>query len=129
MFEPIKLHWAGQDYSLPADEVLRTIADVEEILTLGELYVFQAQRKTVPLAKLSLAYATVLRHAGARVSGDDIFAGLFRDGDLQAKALQAIAVLQLLMLPPEQLRGDGAAAGKAAAAARRAGSSRKSTSS
>lgn len=126
MFEPIRITWAGQEFTLQPDQVLRTIADVEEILTIGELYVYQSQRKTVPLAKLSMAFATVLRHAGARVSGDDVFATLFKDGDLQARALQLIHVLQILMLPPESLR---APAGKRAAAGKRAGSSRKSTSS
>jgi len=104
-FEDVKLSWSGKDYVLPADAMLRTIAQVEDIMPLGSLY--QAMfRKTLPIAKLSMCYGIMLRAAGVEVSDDEVYEGLFEDAgrSMQAKAMQAIALLQALMIPPAALR-------------------------
>lgn len=128
MFEPIEVKWGERSYKLQPDGILRAIADVEDVLTIGELYVYQARRDTLPLAKLALAYATLLRHAGAQVTAEQVYAAMFSGDDLQSRAISAIQTLQMLMIPPSALR-ERAAPGKPEAAGERAASSPNSSSS
>lgn len=112
IFEKVEVVWNGETFTIPANRVLRCIADVEDELTLAQLSRY-LQSGNPPLAKLSRAFALVLRHAGAKASEDDVYAALFKDGDQNARALEAIYTLQVLMIPPEHLR---AAEAKLAAA-------------
>lgn len=124
-FEDVKLSWKGRDYVLPADAMLRTIAQVEDILPLGRLYESMF-KKSLPIAKLSMCYGIMLRAAGVEASDDEVYTGLFEDGgkSMQAKAMQAIALLQALMIPPDALRSkeDKPAKGEPATGSRAASS-------
>lgn len=102
IFEEVRLSWGGQEVVLAPDRVLGAIAVAEETITLAQLYRFM-EAASVPVAKLSKAYGAVLRYAGVRVSDDDVYAGMFKDG-VKESALRAIDVLLLLMVPPESLR-------------------------
>lgn len=126
-FEEVQLSWKGKSYAIAADNVLMAIAKIEDVLTLGELATCMANRR-LPLAKLAAAFGILLRHAGAEVSNDEVYSGMFAEAGrhLQQQAFAAALTLHKLMVPPEHLR---AAEGKAAAGARRAASSRKPTSS
>lgn len=125
IFEPIKLTWKGAEFTIAPDRVLGCIAQIEEVLPIGELA--RLSVGDLKLAKLSRAFAVALRYAGAQVSDEEVYSGLFTDlgGDMYVKARAYVFALQAMMLPPEHLRK----AGKEAAAAERAGSSRKRTSS
>lgn len=127
IFEEIQLDWKGKTYSIPPDKVLRCIAQMEDIVTLGRLHEFMATGQ-IPLVKLSRAFASALRFAGARVSDDEVYSGMFEAGtqETQRRALEAISVLQTLMVPPEHLRQADA---KLASTVDRADSSKPSTSS
>lgn len=126
-FEAVTLSWKGRDYTIPPDNVLKCIAKIEDVFTLGELAGFQI-RGHIPLAKVSQAYALVLRHAGAHVSDDEVYSALFASGgsDAYQVAVQAVYTLQAMMIPPEQLR---AKSGKGEATSARAASSPSATSS
>lgn len=119
IFEPITLHWEGRDYSIPPDDVLRCIAKIEDHITLIELST-ASNKRTIPLAKMAIAFGAVLRHAGAHVSDDEVYAGMFADGNLVNKAQVAVTTLLTLMIPPGSLTQDAAAGasppGKAQAA-------------
>lgn len=127
IFEPVTLTWSGKDYVIPADGVLRCIAQVEDVITLGTLHTF-ISKGNLPLAKIAGAFGVALRAAGCRVTDDEVYSGMFtaKGAELQRRAFEAVAVLQQLMIPPEHLRADET---KTPAAGGRAASSRKSTSS
>lgn len=126
-FEEVGLTWEGREYVIPADGVLRVIAKVEDVITLGELAVAQ---KRIPLAKLATAYGVMLRAAGADVTDEQVYSGMFANGgkDMPRRAMQAALTLQALMIPPEHLRatkpGKGGAATGPAASSRSATGSR-----
>lgn len=103
IFEEVKLTWNGRDFVIPPDQVLPCIAKVEDVLTLAQLW-RAMERQALPLAKLAQAYGMVLRHAGAVVSDEDVYAALFTSGEMQARARDAVLTLQVMMIPPEHLR-------------------------
>ncbi len=113
LFEPIVLTWAGREYEIPADQVMRAIAKVEDILSFVQI-ARAFQERDLPLVKISQAYAAALRHAGARVTDEEVYGALFVGDDLQSLAIKALQTLQLMMIPPAHLR-KGAPEGKAVA--------------
>ena len=113
--QDIVLVWREVEYRIEAREVLPLIAKVEEILTLGEIYE-SSQKGTLPLAKLSMAYGTVLRYAGAKVTNEEVYSGMFLPGDKKA-AFVAVNALLTMMVPPEHLQEKGENTKKKAGAA------------
>lgn len=96
IFEDIMLGWKGEEYTVPANKVMRLIAKVESEVTLQEL----GRESGPPMAKVAMAYAEALNYAGARnVSGDEVYASLFEDGGMAA-ATEAVSALMMIMLPP-----------------------------
>jgi len=107
--------WKEKEYRVEAREVLPLIAKVEEVLTLAEMY-NAAQKETLPLAKLSMAFGVALRYAGANVKDDEVYSGMFNPDDKMA-AFVAMNTLLSIMVPPEHLqeKSDGEPKKKAAA--------------
>lgn len=99
IFEDYTIAWQDRTYTIPANSILKTIASVEAVITYGEL-VGYAQRRAAPLATLSKAYAIVLRSAGAFVTDDEVYAGMFGLGGTMDTVLEAINGLFHLMTPP-----------------------------
>lgn len=126
-FKPVTFSWLGQEYTVPADRVLYCIAEVEGVLTLGDLASMQS-RSRLSLAKLAIAYGIALRFAGVQVKDEEVYAGMFKDAgaELQRRAFGALFTLQALMVPPEHLRAEP---GKANGGADPAASSPSATSS
>lgn len=106
IFSEVRLKWGDREYVIPAEDMMRCIAKVEDVITLAELYAFQ-QRETLPLAKLSLAYATMLQQAGAEnITADKVYTAMFSNApgvDKRALAVRAVRQLLVLMIPPEHL--------------------------
>lgn len=129
IFEPLNFEWKGRKVTLAPERVLRTIAAVEEVLTLGKLYDYQ-QAGNVPIGKVSMAFAIILRAAGLPVTDDEVYEGMFVDADAKNRILEATFMLQMLMIPPERFRQhvkDKQAKGAAAAGTTAEGSSPNST--
>lgn len=122
VFEDIRLAWDGAEYVIPADRVLGAIARIEKHLTLKELHENAAGRDTLPLALISMAYGGVLRYAGAKVSDDQVYLGIFGAGGVAARDAVNAAVQGLLtmMIPPSAMvtAADRAAGKKKPAAAK-----------
>jgi hypothetical protein len=99
MFEPITLSWGGKSYVIPANQVMKALAVIEDHCTMFEL---QKSFKSggVPLAKISNAFAAVIRFAGGSVSAEDVYAGMFGGGPDAQAAQQAITALLMMMVPP-----------------------------
>lgn len=102
-FDPIELEWRGRTYPIPPRKVLGAIARVEEHLTFAELLAFGG-RNTVATARLALAYGALLRYAGADVSDEDVYEGMFAAQVSAAESADAIvtavALLMSMMIPP-----------------------------
>jgi hypothetical protein len=105
-FEDIRLQWAGKDYTIRANRVLGAIARIEDVLTLSELQRF-SMRGTAPMAKLSMAYGAVLRYAGATVTDEEVYAGMFGETGTGADAVvESISALVAMMVPPQPKTAD-----------------------
>jgi hypothetical protein len=111
IFEKITLGWRDRDYVIPADKVMMAIAVVDEIITYGELCMI-AQIGRPPLAKLAQAYGAVLRFAGAKVSDEEVYEGMFTDGQLLERVAAAVNTLVVMMTPPSAVAGAKAVAAK-----------------
>lgn len=98
IFKPVTLAWKGTEYEVPADKVMLLIAKVEDVITLSELL----NPRGRPLAKISMAYGVALRHAGAKVRDEEIYASMFADGSADTAAA-AVSGLLAMMLPPSSL--------------------------
>ncbi len=95
IFQPVKLTWKGTDYEIPADKVMRLIAEIEDVITISELM----SQKGAPLAKLAMGYGAALRYAGAKISDDAVYETLFTDS--QATVGPCITGLLMMMIPPQ----------------------------
>lgn len=96
IFKPIEFEYAGKVYQVQANNVLRLIAQVEEVITLQEL---TGNTDKISLSRLALAYARALNYAGCDVSADQIYQSMFKESGTE-KAVNAITQLLILMLPP-----------------------------
>lgn len=118
IFDDIRLKWDGVEYVIPHNRVLRAIAAVEEVATFDEFNNF-AKRKTAPLAKIAMAYGVLLRFAGANVSDDDVYHGMFLNGG--ATMAQTVSAVLAMMIPNERIllsggKSEGNVQGEAASA-------------
>jgi hypothetical protein len=79
--------------------VMGAIARIEDVITLTEI--IQMSRKgKVKFAAIASAYASVLRYAGAQITDDQVYQGLFKD-NTAATVNAALAGLLQMMLPPD----------------------------
>lgn len=125
-FESITLVFGGKKYVIPANRVMGAILSIEDHLTLDQLYKY-ADSNTAPLGKISVAYAAVLRYAGAEVADEDVYVSLFGREDPTAMAT-AVHNLMRMMLPPAELAKIGGDATAPKGKAKDSSSSKKPTS-
>lgn len=104
VFEDVTLEWEGKSKTVPADNVMRMLAKVEDQLTLHEMQLFR-DRGTAPLIRVSMAYGAALRHAGFQVSDEEVYKRLMESstGDEGRLALSVVNNLQTMMVPPADL--------------------------
>lgn len=105
IFEEVVLTWQGRSYPIPPNMVLRAIAKVEDVLPMADLAQASAKR-SYPLAKMAIAYGSLLRMAGAAVTDEEVYRGMFHtdQDEFRTRVVDAMHVLQLLMIPPEFIR-------------------------
>lgn len=100
MFDDFTINWNGKTALIPGNRLLMAIARVEEVITLGEIMRYQVV-STVPLARISQAYGTLLRYANIECTDEDVYESMF--GDEPRKAIiGAISGLLVLMVPPSR---------------------------
>ena len=100
--QDVTFNWKGTEYRVEAREVLPLIARVEDVITLGEL-VDASNTGKVPIAKLSKAFGVALRYAGAKVTDEEMYAGMFSGEKLSAVRMSIMALISM-MVPPEALQ-------------------------
>lgn len=117
VFDDIRLNWQGTDYVIPANKVMGAIARIEDVITLTEIYE-ASQQRSVKFSRVASAYGAVLRHAGADVTDEAIYAGMFDGGNAAAAVRDALTGLLNMMIPPtaksaqkEAPRGNGSKVG------------------
>lgn len=100
IFEEITLSWNGEEYKIPPDKIMGAIAKIEDVITLKELGDY-AVKGDAPLAKMAIAYATVLRYAGAKVNESEVYSAMF-DAGSSVNILTCINALLTMMIPPKK---------------------------
>jgi hypothetical protein len=94
VFEDVVFGFKGDEYTVKATKIMRLIAMIEDIVTLGDL-----TSGKVKLSKLAEAYTACLNYAGAETEIETVYESLFgTDGAGNVQA--SITSLIMLMLPP-----------------------------
>jgi len=114
-FEDVKLSWHGTGYTIPANRVMGAIARIEAQVTLSEL-IEMSQKGRIRFSSIAAAYASVLRYAGADLTDEACYIGLFKENSA-AVANAALAGLLQMLLPPETFAGKDAPQGNVEAPA------------
>lgn len=136
VFAPVTVEWQGKQYVIPPNKILGLIGRIESIevegagATIPELMATSRRRGTIKLSVLTAAWGAVLRYAGADVSDEQVYAGLFeRNGSGAVETQTALLALMSIMLPPSSLADTEAVSkSKKSKPAARTASSRKRTS-
>lgn len=106
IFQDVVMTWQETEYTLPANKVMKTIAKVEDVITLQEMAT-AAANESLPLARLAEAFHVVLTSAGVQnVALEDVYAEMFSDGDRRNAAAQYVNKLLMLMVPPSARKAD-----------------------
>lgn len=111
MFKPVTLEWNGKPVTIPANQMLGAIAEIEGVITLNELMSFSA-RGAYPAARVARAYGALLRYAGVLgddklpVSDESVYGGLFGDGEATAAVVGSMQLLIMMMVPPSMRNAD-----------------------
>jgi hypothetical protein len=105
IFEEVSLTWEDVEYKIEPTKVMGAIAKVEEIITLKELLEY-FQKNDAPMVKLSMAFGSVLRYAGAKVTDEEVYAGMFTEGR-QDSIMTSIYNLLFMMIPPSVMSKPG----------------------
>jgi len=95
--QDIVLVWSGEELQIKASNILHLVEQVEEIITLPEL-ANATQSGKIPLARLAKAYGVTLRYAGFKVTDEQVYEGMFANGDRRA-VMAAINTLYSIMVP------------------------------
>lgn len=99
IFDPIEIEWDGKPYRIEPQNILKAIARVEEHITLAQL-VKQAESGSVSSSKLSMAFGTLIRFAGAKATDEEVFERVLGAGSLNADDMgKALGMMLSMMLP------------------------------
>lgn len=82
----IRMNWRGEAYVIPAHRAFELGAEVEQIVTLGEIGNWGNK---VPFYKVARAYGTMLRFAGAKVTDAEVHSEIM--GNLEAAGKARVA--------------------------------------
>jgi len=98
VFDDVKIKWDGKDHTVTSDRVMGLIERIEEHISFADL------SGTKPkIGKIAGAWAEALRYAGARVTTEEVYAGMFKSAT-SGQINTAISGLLLIMIPPEALQ-------------------------
>lgn len=107
-FEPITLTWKGAEYTIPADQMLLAVAEMESAIrgrSSKQAIEILLQDGGPTFAQLSLGYASALQSAGAAVTGDEVYLSM-QEGmakgntDVRDAMQNAVVLLVSMMSPP-----------------------------
>ena len=93
IFQDVVLSYDGSEYRVKSNDVMRLIAKIEDVITIGEL-----TNGNVKFAKLAMAYGEALRFAGANVDDDAVYKAIYTAKGV-VSAQDAVSGLLALMIP------------------------------
>lgn len=123
-FEDVTLTWGGEAFTIPADQQMRLIAVIEDALidpTGVPAVAVLSKRGGPSQSRLSAAYGAALRHAGAKVTDEEVYLTLQADianqkvevqNKIQAATLGLLAILSPPMMSKINSMMEAAPAGK-----------------
>ena len=100
IFDAVTISWKGTDYTIEPDRIMGAIAKVEETITLKELGEY-ANKGDAPMAKLAIAYTSVMKYAGAKVNEAEVYGALF-ERESNINIFGCITALLAMMIPPSR---------------------------
>lgn len=114
IFEDVKIKWKSskdgsdkvEQFTIPSDKVMRAIAAIEEHVTLVELGAAMQTRGSIPLVKLSRAYAEVLRIAGKPITDEEVYESMFVGTMGSNNIMPIVNGLLMMMIPPSTVKTD-----------------------
>lgn len=101
-FDEVRLKWNDTEYIIMPNRMMSAIARIEDHVTFGDLQQAHQRGTGMPLAKLSAAFASVLRFAGApfkEVTAENVYLAMFDGGDNASNVESAIQILMGMMVP------------------------------
>ena len=108
-FEDVTIGWRGEQYVVPANRQMLLIAKIEDALsgdTGQQALTILFRKEGPPYTRLAAAYGAALRHAGAKVTDDEVYLSIMTDlaQGTKAEAARVIkgAIIALLSIisPP-----------------------------
>lgn len=103
-FSSIDLKWQGKEYHIPANRVLETVAAVEEVVTVNELFEM-SQTRRISSVKIARAYAQVMRSAGIAVKDEEAYERII-SGSMTSEAQFDVLINLICMLLPKSTLDD-----------------------
>jgi hypothetical protein len=100
----LELEWKGKPFTLNEDEAFRAADAVEDVVTVGELAAMRADGNKMRFAKLAMAYAALLREAGAQAQDREVhsmFMEALKDENSEDRTriwLQAVDTLLMILM-------------------------------
>jgi hypothetical protein len=101
VFDPIELVWEGKTLVIPQEQVFEVGIRVEEVLTMVELASYASSGR-VPMFRLARAWSVILRHAGIRVSEEEVFVKMLKGKQTEQVALN-VRILLAALMPSEEV--------------------------
>jgi hypothetical protein len=95
-FEDVTIGWRGEQYVVPANRQMLLIAKIEDALsgdTGQQALTILFRKEGPPYTRLAAAYGAALRHAGAKVTDDEVYLSIMTDLAQGTKA-EAARVIQ-----------------------------------
>ncbi|HVQ43354.1 MAG TPA: hypothetical protein VMT30_00085 [Candidatus Saccharimonadia bacterium] len=98
MFEAVDLIWGEEVYTIAPDKILGAIAIIEEHYTFQDL-ADANQKQKLSLVGLARAYGDVMRYAGAKITDEQVYVGMF-SGNMSSNVRNSVNTLLAMMIPP-----------------------------
>lgn len=111
-FDDVTLSWRGAEYTVPANKQMMLIAKIEDALSgdSGQQALTVLFRKEgPPHSRLAAAFGAALRHAGAKVSDEEVYLSMMDDMATKTlaettQAIQACILAILSIISPPTAR-------------------------
>ncbi|WP_428516278.1 hypothetical protein [Roseovarius sp.] len=108
-FEDISVRWMGVDYTLKARGIMPLVASIEDIISgtsgVPAVAILMGQNGGPTVSRVSMAFAAMLRHAGAQVSDAEVYLSVQDElldgkGDALSAMSDACNLLLAIVSPP-----------------------------
>jgi len=99
-FDDVSLSWQGQSFTVPANKQMMLIAKIEDALGGDggqQAMTVLFRREGPPMSRLAMAFGAALRHAGAKVSDDEVYLSIQSDLVNKSKKDQAATIQGCIM--------------------------------